>query len=70
MNKSLFSLCLLLCAGIISVSARPAASNDWPAFQDLSRRALPKKPVLLKEWPEGGRLWPGKPPDWAKDSAP
>ena len=54
MNKSLFSLCLLLCAGIISVSARPAASNDWPAFRGPQQDSICQETGLLKEWPEGG----------------
>jgi outer membrane protein assembly factor BamB len=54
MKKSLLPSCILLCAGLLSIVVRPAASEDWPAFRGPQRDGICRETGLLKEWPENG----------------
>ena len=53
MKKSSMPLWILFCAGLVSIMARPAGADDWPAFRGPQRDGMCRETGLLKEWPEG-----------------
>ena len=54
MKKSSMPLWILLCAGLVSITARSAWAEDWPAFRGPQRDGMCRETGLLKQWPEGG----------------
>ena len=54
MKKSSMPLWILLCAGLVSITARSAWAEDWPAFRGPQRDGMCRETGLLQQWPEGG----------------